>query len=716
MIEAATPHHPRISAWPELKTFILVALVFGVLTVFYMGPAITSCNSILMGSWAEDAESGGVWTAWNYKRLGVGPWPSHTPFTAAPSGESLWQPHSVTALFVLGILWLFTKVAPPVCAWNLTIFSGFVFTGLATYAVVYRLSQCSWAAFVAGFALSFSPYRIYQAESHYSYVHSALFPLLIGALLLLWIRPGIRRALAVGALAAVLGYTDPYYLLLAPVGMAAFTVAAVLHSLLAQKLHPKRLLRRILALGQAAFAAAVLLSPLAVLLLSRSGNVSVPRPRSDLTTYSARPWDYVLPPNTHPITRLHAIFKRLLFDWPSEHLHGSNFTENTLYPGAVILLLALGFTVHAARAGRSRAASEIPPGLAAACLLAIAGAAILFSFPPEVRISRVAIPMPSGLVFGVAPYWRTYARFFILAHTAIVILAGLGAALLLARHGRIPRAVVSLCLIALIGFELLTFPPRKYRRYDAKPPVYRWLADQRSVSTVAEYPMKYFYDKAAQEYLAVQPLHEKRLINTAFVGGPEQAARLALYGLDDPQTIPVLRRWRVDLLLVHRGSFDPPLPAGRPPPQSLQLVRSYPDTDVYRPAPGPSGDLLLVPLEGFFLPESRSWQSHRWMGQIGTMRVDRLSGRHRRARVSFFATSFATPRLLVITQSGSEVWRGTVSRETNIEFVARVGPVLEMRPVPGPRRISDVERGNPDFRRVSIGIWGLSVAPLEGPS
>ncbi len=86
----------------------------------------------------------------------------------------------------------------------------------------------------------------------------------------------------------------------------------------------------------AGLGALLLLVPYAELLLGNRASISAERTRSleDVATFSPRLFEFFVPPYSNP-------FMPAGFDqWRIDRLHGSNFTESTLYLGSVALILA----------------------------------------------------------------------------------------------------------------------------------------------------------------------------------------------------------------------------------------------------------------------------------------------------------------------------------------------------------------------------------------
>jgi len=728
----ARPRHARRRLALVVVAF-LIALTAA--TAVTSTPVLRNCNTKILGA-PGDATAGGVWTAWNYEELSGSPWPAQTPYTAAPEGEAFWQPQFVTAVGLLTPLWAFTQVTSPTCAWNLTVLSGFVLSGMAMFALAYWLTRSPWAAGFAGFAYAMSPYRQYKAEGHLAYVHTELFPILLLALLWFWQRPSARRAVVVAVALAALAYTDGYFILLGWATFGLFSLGALLYRW-RRPAADVRLGRTLALTALAAVVAVVLMAPMAAAVRSEGDRIgsSLQRPIDDLYTFSARPWNYVMPPRSHPV------FDDAFGPWQDARLRGSNYSEQSLYLGWTVIVLAGAAAVVAWRRRRQAddedadVARGLPLGLIMAGLAAVVVGALVMSSPPVAHLGPLALPAPSNLIYRVVKLWRVYARFFVVVHAGLVALAALGLAALL--HKRRPRlqAAIAIGLVSLLGFEYLTFPPKVAWSYELVPGVYGWLREQRDVDIVAEYPLYTTSMDPDHALLTFQPIHEKRLLNARNEPSPQDALRRPLFGLANPQTLPVLRRLGVDLVLMHPGMDAAPTGEARPPglepyatfryeadqrtrPDGRRLQRyayltPFFDVDVYRVGPGPMADVAVALNDGFYSPERLEWRSFQWMESTGHIEVRRLAGTAARATVSFdVSPAFRTPRRLVARQHGRVVWDGMVASEAAVRFVADVEEPIELTTEPGAVVVRDHDPGSADIRPISLMVTNLVAEPV----
>jgi len=685
---------------PGLQT-VAIAVIFALLSFLYMGPAITNCESTIMGG-PGDATAGGVWLGWQYQQLDVGPWPADTPYLNAPYGESIWGPYLITAVGLFGPLWALNQITGPVCAWNLIIFTGFLATALAMFGFVRWLTGSSFAAFFAGFAYGFSPFHMYKAQGHMAYLHSELLVILLWAWFALWRRPSWKTALMLGGTFALVAYTDGYYILIGSVISVAFVIGALFHTALVRS-EAGVLKKRLKYMMASGIAALLLVLPIVAVFLTSKDQIglSLPRSKGELVTYSARWHEYVLPARSHPY------FSRFFGNFQDSHLHESNYSEQTLFVGWTVLLLASGLAVVSLKRkpqpGTTREGVSLR--FASITLGAVLFAALAFSAPPKFDLAGLDFAGPSSVIFKYLKLWRVYARFFLAVHAAAVALAALGLAYILRNKRTAARAAITLILTSILAFEFLTFPPRAVWSYSEAPPEYEWLRGQNDITTIAEYPLAVPPANEAYAYKSFQPIHGKRLFNSNYANGRQQPLRVGLYGLEDPQTIPVLRRLGIQAAVIHMDYFPGIFNPGTEPP-GLRLVKTVTNkTRIYSIEPGPIADLSLAVEKGFYPPEPRNWTSFHWMTSKGRLRVVRLFGEHRSAVIRFRAESFSVPRSLTAKQNGKVLWQGQIT-DTLVEFSADVSKPILLTSEPG-----GIRGPGTDDRRLAIGISELDVKP-----
>ena len=233
------------------------------------------------------------------------------------------------------------------------------------------------------------------------------FPLLLAAVVAWSDRPGWRRALLIGGASAVLWTTNGYFGILGMVLLGVMLAATVV-------LRRAGVVAGLVALG------AALIAPVALVLLSLGGpvdqGISIARSEGDLSTYGARWWEYILPSYRNPY------FGDDVGPYLFGHLHGSNFSETSLYVGWLTIALASGWIVWAI--WRRKQLFEPAGSLAVLSLPLVIVVAVLFSLPSP--LPGTGLTMPSELIWRFVPQFRVPSRFVVIVLTALLPLAAFG--------------------------------------------------------------------------------------------------------------------------------------------------------------------------------------------------------------------------------------------------------------------------------------------------
>jgi hypothetical protein len=160
----------------------------------------------------------------------------------------------------------------------------------------------------------------------------------------------------------------------------------------------------------------------------------------------------------------------------------------------------------------------------------------------------------------VSPYraLRAPARFSIFVGLALSLLAGFGAARILARWPR-QRVTLTVVLLGLIAVEATPRMPLE-RVWKTPPPIYASIAGEPS-AVLAEMPMatapvEYFFDT---RYLYFSTFHWHPLVNGNSGYFPKSYEELIKHELDFPSdsAIDYLRSRSVDYIAVHGAFIEP---------------------------------------------------------------------------------------------------------------------------------------------------------------
>ena len=432
---------------------------------------------------------------------------------------------------MLGYQWLFAPLYlttnNPVFAQQLIVFLTFVFTGVAMALLVREVTGSEPAAWVAGCALAFCPWR-YGELSRVQMLGTFYLPLVV-LCLARYLRGTDWRALAVMCVCLVLQALTSFYL-----GYFAFAIVGLL--LLPSLLTRALTMRQVTSITVALIVAAAILVPFSL-------------PYTQLRAAGVIPTD----PYADPGAMAFFLLARPWLNVPRSL-------------GFVAIALAL--------LGCRRLKHELWPGRAA--LLTLAAGGYVLALGPALPVSGRLIPLPYRILGWFVPGLsavRYPMRFGLLLAFAVALLAGRGVAsvaeqLRFRTRGPLLTVLFAVVATAALVMEARTFPGGRVALTpvavgNAVPPVYHWLRDHGDGGVVVEVPagddtFKGYYRETVYMYFSTY--HWLPLVN-GFTGYPtpeSTAARATARRLPDATALQSLRattdlRW----VVVHRAQLDP---------------------------------------------------------------------------------------------------------------------------------------------------------------
>jgi len=465
------------------------------------------------------------------------------------------------------MLFSMAKAIGEITAYNLWVMAGFVFSALAMFFLVFNLTGSLLASAFAGLAFGFSPYAVSQSSGgHIGFVMNFWLPLYVWSLLTLSKELNLRRAFVSGIFLALVTMTSLYYGFFTIVFSVFFLI---FHLVRIQKDTPdhyagKKLIDRCFIVLVSAVIIMIpfywktipaLLAGFADPAGSYHRNLNL----YQLVNYSARPWDYFLPPIDNPF------LGHLTEKFVRGHLHGSNVHEQTLYLGWTLILLCLAGFFMAVK-------GYLSEGRRRYFWFFFSGAVVMafISGPPYFPACGTRIPLVSWFLYSIAPMFRVYARIGVFVMLCMAGIAGL----VLSELGdriKIPWKKASFfCIVVFFLLFELSSSNSLLVDVSKTPAVYSWLSEQKQDFSVAEYPMAISIDYNHYAYLFWQRLHRKRLVNGAPEGSVQDKIRQKLENLNDPMTPVMLRKMGVKYIIIHAERYI----EGRVPGP---MKRYYPD-------------------------------------------------------------------------------------------------------------------------------------------
>ena len=456
-----------------------------------------------------------TWTlAWDADRIGHGFAGFWTGLFFYPYADTVaYSEHLIgVALFTAPVQWL---TANPVLAVNLAIIGSTALAGLGMFLLARELTGRVDAAFVAGLAFACSPYRVPEA-SHLQVLMSGWMPLTLYGLHR-FLATGATRSLVLFAGAFLLqAYSNGYFLYFTAVPVTVVTV----HGLWRRR---DRMLQLTERLAAAALAIITGLAPIAWVYVRVRREQGLTRLPEDMLRYS-------------PPLEAYAHVSARVGAWAGLLPTGPH--EQELFPGLLIVLLALAAVCVAAR--RARPMSDDSHWQAhrrtwARLYLLILVLAVALSLGPRPTAFGWHLPFPGPYAWLTAAMpgmngLRVPARMATLVYLALAVLGAIGFAAMTAplrRGSRQSATLVAAVAIACEGYggplPVEAFPTPDMK---ADEPAYEWLRAQPR-GPMLELPVG--DTQVATRHLFRTLVHGNRIVNgysgygsalQDFVGGP----------------------------------------------------------------------------------------------------------------------------------------------------------------------------------------------------
>jgi hypothetical protein len=669
-------------AWPATAFALYLAFV-----LHLTWPAVSDLGGTLFGAGGDLTGGIAIWR----ETVDSG----HVPFLPgiihtlnAPEGLPIRWTLNLVAWPTTVLLWLGTLAFGATTAYTLYAVIAMPLSGLAVFQLARRITGNPWAALVGGFAIAFYPFAVVNGAGHSDFVHAWALVLPIWRLLVLAEQPSRRNGLMAGVAASFAMAWTPYFFLFTVLVWGALAIVGLAFAVGDGRLHTSLV-------PQLTAGAVVTLTAGVMLVLNGVGPASEIRtlPKIELITYSARPYEYVLPPYG-PLARM--------IDSPhylANHLHGSNSSESTLYVGLSIIALALVAVVALVR-GRLRRSQ----GRAVVMMVAVVVTGLAFSAPPNWNAWGLNLPMPNDLIFHVTSAWRVYSRLVVVVMIGLSVLAAIGVDVLVRGRSRRLQAL----MLAAIGLVVVTdlAPQTSIFTPIHMPGIYRTLARQ-PPGIVAQYPLVPAVYSTYND-LWFRALGGHPTLNGYPSGSIQEARDVALANLADPHTRAGLKALGVRYVLVTIVPSAPFPPTGHPG-AGYRLIAHDAYASLYR-VTGSSASAVAFPGSGFDSTETTPTGTLNWL--IAPEGAIKLQGNCRSCRgsVTFKLESFGFPRVVTISISG----RGIVYHERVVAPVDVSVPVvfdrtlsLKIATTPGPRAITSILPNSRDPRSVSVSVSNL---------
>jgi hypothetical protein len=368
----------------------------------------------------------------------------------------------------------------PILGYNFVVLLSFVLSGLFMFWWVKSLTGSIAAGLVAGTAFAYAPYRLTHANGHlplmgtqYLVLHYAGLFALLKQRTFNW-----KYAALAGVGLGLASLSSMYYLYMTLIISGIFVLGYVF--IVEQRaIFRPEWWRNLLAFGIASLPF-VLVAVLPYFQLSIQTGAHH-RPLNEVDMFSASPTDFFLPSPGQFIWG----------NWIQDHLHRTLWIEQTIYIGAVVLVLAGLAWIWRKRFPDKWKPTVLFTFVAAIAMVLAMGTTlhwlqerVVIHIPSFLRLGlipeQVPIPLPNYLLYRYLPFYnsmRAWMRYGIYANLFLTVIAGIGFAQLERLINR--RTISVLVLSAVLFFIGLDFYSGPLSLSLVKPrPVDLWLASQ----------------------------------------------------------------------------------------------------------------------------------------------------------------------------------------------------------------------------------------------
>lgn len=496
---------------------------------------------------------------WLYQHSPSTPWWNFTTSSGFPFGDNLWNPSYIFSQGEYILYWLLARLfRGGIAGYNAITILGVSLSYLAMYRVMTKITKVKkYVAALLAYATVFNPFMLSAiGVGHFSYVFAPLVAILI--VYGLWQyyvlkEYKIRYLLLTSITLGLTWLIDPYFMLFCGLIFAGFLLGFYLHKSLESKklLFSISSLRPLIIMG---FIVVTLVLPVGIFAaINTSGlkayTVNI---RSDIKVdarlYSARIKDYLLPSNANPV------MPDAVKEYKKSTFHGKDKTY-TIYIGwTICVLLVLSFFLLRKYSYLYSRNDKI----AATALLMAIIALFMFSLPPTYKIGQLTIYMPTYFLVQFITMWRVFARAYIFMLPLIVMYISICLSVLSKTAFPVSKrkllTVIIIIICVFIPVDLLNRNPFDTRQYftfgSSLPTFYETVKNDKTIRTLAEYPLREAPHYRGSLYFTAQLYHHKKDLNSINPGSDSMLLRESLMDLDNPQTIRSLNYLGIDAISV----------------------------------------------------------------------------------------------------------------------------------------------------------------------
>jgi hypothetical protein len=645
------------------RHFLAALFVFATFASVVLRDALKNCSTKSVGLFGDAYST--MWTNLVMTKQSFPPWQQRTVSTGFPQGEIFWPFDWWTSILIRLPLYVLSELFNPICGYNLMVFVGFVFSSSCAWLLAHKVTKNNFISILAGLMFGFGPFAQSAMTGHINYMYIGVLPLLIYLLLKSFSVEG-RQLILIGIALGSFSYIDGYFFVPSAILLGLVLVLKIAESI--SKAEEKHFPQKISLFVTYAFCQV----PLLILYLQAIGSNTDQFPARDwneLNVYSIQYWHFLVSSNDN------IYYGDFFANWTKNNLNGSNFSETGLFTGYSFLLLAIFCTLYIlknkrlARSGKKSARlSYLLHKKSLKFLIVTAIFGLMLSMKPILNILGISIPMPSGIIFQLAPYWRTISRWGLITTISIIVIGALGYKILVQNLGGKKRIIASILVSVLVIMDLglpTSLSPKTEKVVQSEGP-YAWISENTNDNSVILDVVPYSVDGF---FLGHALTAQRKMANT--IRPPEKSYQKELLYPGNANFTCALDEAKVDYLVFHplmdvSGiNFDPnsfvKVFEYKPPSNDVQL--KWNTADVYRYI-GSSYSIYKTEFRrGFELIDQKNGSADWFLTEnSGLIKINkarygrRLSHSLPQLRLS---TQSSTEAVLV-TIDGVSVWEGKI--------------------------------------------------------
>jgi hypothetical protein len=609
-----------------------------------------------------------MWVNWVQLQQGFPPWKNSTNYVSYPFGESFWSFHWFTSLLVRVPQYLFSEFFGAICGYNMMVLTGFMFTSLCTWGLIYWLTKNQFISILAGIMFGFGPFMQSAITGHINYVFIGVYPLLLYLILQLSKRSVFGQTLT-GIILGAYSYIDGYYFIPAATTVLLYFIYETF--LLLKNSNKVRLKSIFRWFFYSAYS--LMQVPLLILLLIESSSGQAPPlPRRDwheLFVYSIKWWHLLMPSNSN------MYFGKFYDSWQTQQLGGSNFSETGLYAGAIYIIATIVLLTKTTLTFLMHRNSKIVKlqvfnlsNKNGFILLGFLFLGLLLPMRPWIDFFEVKIPMPSGAFFYFLPSWRTISRWGLLATISIIAIGSIGLSRYISSRKKMRKFVI-IALASTMVFVDLGFPKSlnpTINRVAQEDGPYVWIANNTNTDSVILDVVPYSVDGF---FAGMALTTQRRLANT--LNPPNRSLQSELLNPGHDSFVCSVNYVRADYVIIH-----PEFYAEKTFPEISGLEKIWQNSNfkkdsfagwnfaaIYKPLNTKKFQYLVNYSGGYELVRSTGWNSN-WELQEGPgmIKLHQIS-KENVVQPKILIKSNSNNQGVQILQDGLTIWSGNLVKD-----------------------------------------------------